>query len=147
MSARRRLSLGERLVIAAPYLWIGAFFLAPMLLIAKISVSQSVLARPPYRPIFEPSDSLAAIWAKAQTFSFDAYRALVERHSLFQILSLVAHDRGGRDARHAARRLSFRARHRARARAPAPRSDRLRRRSLLDELSHSRLRLDRAAEG
>lgn len=77
MSARRRLSLGERLVIAAPYLWIGAFFLAPMALIAKISVSQSVLARPPYRPIFEPSDSLAAIWAKAQTFSFDAYRALM----------------------------------------------------------------------
>ena len=47
------------------------------LLIAKISVSQSVLARPPYRPIFEPSDSLAAIWAKAQTFTFDAYRALM----------------------------------------------------------------------
>ena len=77
MSARRKLSLGERLVIAAPYLWIGAFFLAPMALIAKISVSQSVLARPPYRPIFEFSDSLAAIWAKAQTFSFDAYRALM----------------------------------------------------------------------
>jgi putrescine transport system permease protein len=64
-------------VIAGPYLWIGAFFLAPMLLIAKISVSQSVLARPPYRPIFELSDSLADIWAKAQTFTFDAYRALV----------------------------------------------------------------------
>ncbi|MBG0795984.1 ABC transporter permease subunit [Methylocystis sp. H62] len=77
MSARRRLSLGERLVIAAPYLWIGAFFLAPMALIAKISVSQSVLARPPYRPIFELSDSLADIWAKAQTFTLDSYRALV----------------------------------------------------------------------
>ena len=54
MSARRRrLSWGERLMIAAPYLWIAAFFLAPMLLVAKISVSQSVLARPPYRPIFQ----------------------------------------------------------------------------------------------
>jgi len=77
MSARRRLSLGQRLVIAGPYLWIGAFFLAPMLLIAKISVSQSVLARPPYRPIFTPSDGLADIWAKAQTFTLDSYRALV----------------------------------------------------------------------
>jgi putrescine transport system permease protein len=77
MSARRRLSLGERLVIAAPYLWIGAFFLAPMLLVAKISVSQSVLARPPYRPIFEFSDSLADIWSKAQNFTLDSYRALV----------------------------------------------------------------------
>ncbi len=77
MSGRRRLSLGERLVIAAPYFWIAAFFLAPMLLVAKISVSQSVLARPPYRPIFQLSDSFADLWAKAQTFTFDSYRALV----------------------------------------------------------------------
>ena len=74
---RRRLSLGEKLVIAGPYLWISAFFLAPMLLVAKISVSQSVLARPPYRPIFQPSDSLADIWAKAQGFTLDSYRALI----------------------------------------------------------------------
>ncbi len=77
MNARRRLSLDQRLVIAAPYLWMGAFFLAPMLLIAKISLLQSVLARPPYRPIFELSDSLGEIWAKAQTFTFDSYRALI----------------------------------------------------------------------
>ncbi len=77
MSGRRRLSLGQRLVIAAPYLWIAAFFLAPMLLVAKISVSQSVLARPPYRPIFQFSDSLAELWAKALDFTLDSYRALV----------------------------------------------------------------------
>jgi putrescine transport system permease protein len=64
-------------VIAAPYLWIAAFFLAPMLLVAKISVSQSVLARPPYRPIFQFSDSLAELWAKALDFTLDSYRALV----------------------------------------------------------------------
>lgn len=77
MSARRRLSLGQLLLLAIPYLWIGAFFLAPMLLIAKISLSQSVLARPPYRPIFERSDSLSEIWAKAQSFTLDSYRALI----------------------------------------------------------------------
>ncbi len=77
MSRRRRLSLGQRLVIAAPYLWIATFFLAPMLLVAKISVSQSVLARPPYRPIFEFADSPSAIWDKLQTFTLDSYRALV----------------------------------------------------------------------
>lgn len=77
MSARRKLSLGQRLLLAIPYLWIGAFFLAPMLLIAKISLSQSVLARPPYRPIFEFSDSLPEIWAKAQSFTLDSYRALI----------------------------------------------------------------------
>lgn len=76
MSARRKLSMGQRLALAGPYLWIAAFFLAPMLLIAKISLSQSVLARPPYAPIFSISDGLAQIWAKAQEFTLDAYRGL-----------------------------------------------------------------------
>ncbi|PPD43294.1 MAG: putrescine ABC transporter permease PotH [Methylocystis sp.] len=73
----RPLTLGQRLTLAAPYLWIAAFFLAPMLLIAKISLSHSVLARPPYEPRFLPTDSLSDWWAKAQTLTFDNYRALV----------------------------------------------------------------------
>lgn len=75
MSARR-LSIGQRLTLAIPYLWIAAFFLAPMLLIAKISVSHSVLARPPYAPRFLPTDSLVGLWEKAQTLTLDNYRAL-----------------------------------------------------------------------
>ncbi len=77
MMRQRRLSLGQRLTLAIPYLWIAAFFLAPMLLIAKISLSHAVLARPPYEPRFLSSDTLADIWAKAQSFTFDNYRALV----------------------------------------------------------------------
>ncbi|MBL1257340.1 ABC transporter permease subunit [Methylocystis sp. Sn-Cys] len=73
----RRLSLGQRITLAIPYLWIAAFFLAPMLLIAKISLSNSVLARPPYEPRFLPSDTLGDIWAKVQTLTFANYRALV----------------------------------------------------------------------
>jgi putrescine transport system permease protein len=72
----RRLTLGQRLTLAVPYLWIAAFFLAPMLLIVKISLSHSVLARPPYEPRFLPTDSLADLWAKAQTLTLDNYRAL-----------------------------------------------------------------------
>lgn len=72
----RRLSLGQRLTLAVPYLWIAAFFLAPMLLIAKISLSRSVLARPPYEPRFLPTDTFAEWWAKAQTLTLDNYRAL-----------------------------------------------------------------------
>ncbi len=75
--SRRRLSIGERLTLAIPYLWIAAFFLAPMTLIGKISVSRSVLARPPYEPRFLPTDSLAELWAKAQTLTLDNYRALL----------------------------------------------------------------------
>jgi putrescine transport system permease protein len=74
--SRRRLSIGRRLTLAIPYLWISAFFLAPMLLIAKISLSRSVLARPPYEPRFLLSDTLAELWAKAQTLTLDNYRAL-----------------------------------------------------------------------
>ena len=76
MSRRGKLTPGQRLALAAPYLWIGAFFLAPMLLVAKISVSQSVLARPPYAPTFSLGDSPGAIWTKAQGFTLDSYRAL-----------------------------------------------------------------------
>lgn len=76
MSARR-LTLGQRLVLAAPYLWIAALFLAPMLVVAKISLSRQVLARPPYEPVFSLSDTLPQIWEKAQALGFGAYRALV----------------------------------------------------------------------
>lgn len=76
MSRRGKLTPGQRLALAAPYLWIGAFFLAPMLLVAKISVSQSVLARPPYAPTFALGDGPGAIWTKAQGFTLDSYRAL-----------------------------------------------------------------------
>jgi putrescine transport system permease protein len=77
MNGPRKLSFGQWLALAIPYLWIAAFFLAPMLLIAKISLSRSVLARPPYEPLFSSSDTLAEIWAKARTLTFENYRALV----------------------------------------------------------------------
>ncbi len=76
MKKAQTLSRGQRLVLLAPYLWIVAFLLAPLILILKISFSHTVLARPPYRPIFELSEGLAGFWTKAQTFTFDAYRVL-----------------------------------------------------------------------
>jgi putrescine transport system permease protein len=48
-----RLTRERRLVIAAPYLWLGLFSLIPFLVIVKISLSQSVLAIPPFHPIFQ----------------------------------------------------------------------------------------------
>ena len=71
------LTRGQRLVLLAPYLWIVAFLLAPLILIVKISVSRTVLARPPYWPVFELSDGLSGVWTKAQTFTLDAYRTLI----------------------------------------------------------------------
>jgi putrescine transport system permease protein len=75
---RKKLSGGQRAVLAAPYLWIVVFFLAPMALIAKISLSHPAETRPPYEPVFSIDDGLAGVLAKARTLSFDAYRALAD---------------------------------------------------------------------
>jgi len=77
-STRRRLSRGERLTLAAPYVWIVVFFLAPMLLIAKISLSHSAEQRPPYEPVFSLSDGVAGFLEKLKTLGFESYRALAD---------------------------------------------------------------------
>lgn len=46
-----RLARERRLVIAAPYLWLGLFSLIPFILIVKISLSEAVMAIPPFRPL------------------------------------------------------------------------------------------------
>ncbi len=42
---------GRSLVIAVPYLWLLAFFLAPFLIVLKISFAEIVVAQPPYTPL------------------------------------------------------------------------------------------------
>ena len=39
------------LVVALPYLWLIAFFVAPFLIVLKISFSHAALAIPPYKPL------------------------------------------------------------------------------------------------
>ena len=49
----RRLGFsGRSLVIAVPYLWLLAFFLAPFLIVLKISFAEVIIAMPPYTPLF-----------------------------------------------------------------------------------------------
>lgn len=48
----RRLGFsGRSLVIAVPYLWLLAFFLAPFLIVLKISFAEIQVAMPPYTPL------------------------------------------------------------------------------------------------
>jgi putrescine transport system permease protein len=69
-------SWGARAVLLAPYLWLAIFFLAPFVIVLKISLSQAALAQPPYVPVFD----LAAGWQGLADFaarlSFVAYRLL-----------------------------------------------------------------------
>ena len=46
-SERNSRDWGRRMVILLPYLWLAIFFLAPFVIVLKISLSQSVLAQPP----------------------------------------------------------------------------------------------------
>jgi putrescine transport system permease protein len=70
-----RRSWGARLVLL-PYLWLAVFFLAPFLIVLKISLSQTAIAQPPYLPVFDP----AAGWAGVKDFvahlSLESYALL-----------------------------------------------------------------------
>jgi putrescine transport system permease protein len=44
---------GRALVIAVPLVWLAIFFLIPFLVVAKISVSEPMIAQPPYAPLTE----------------------------------------------------------------------------------------------
>jgi putrescine transport system permease protein len=67
---------GWRLLILIPALWLAVFFVVPCLIVFKISLSQTVIAQPPYVPVLD----LAAGWPDLRDFaaglSFDSYRML-----------------------------------------------------------------------
>jgi putrescine transport system permease protein len=44
---------GRYWVVAAPYIWLLIFFLAPFVLVLKISFSSALIAQPPYTEIFD----------------------------------------------------------------------------------------------
>ncbi|MBV6656941.1 MAG: ABC transporter permease subunit [Devosiaceae bacterium] len=53
MSAGGSSAWGRRLVIAVPYIWLLVFFLAPFVLVLRISLSEVAIAMPPYVPVFD----------------------------------------------------------------------------------------------
>jgi putrescine transport system permease protein len=76
MNAKPQRSWGGRAVLLVPYLWLALFFLAPFVIVAKISLSQTAVAQPPYVPVLD----LAAGWEGIRTFfthlTADGYRLL-----------------------------------------------------------------------
>jgi putrescine transport system permease protein len=66
--------LTSALVPAVPYLWLGAFFLVPFLIVLKISLSDTAVAQPPYRPVFEWSD-IAGFFS---ALDFENFQILIE---------------------------------------------------------------------
>ncbi|MCM5553254.1 ABC transporter permease subunit [Pleomorphomonas sp. NRK KF1] len=67
--------LAKWALVAVPYLWSLLFFLAPFLIIFKISLSQTAIAMPPYVPVI---GGLGDFLAKLSDFTFDNYVFLTE---------------------------------------------------------------------
>jgi putrescine transport system permease protein len=83
-----------RAMVLAPYAWLLAFFLAPFLIVAKISLSQSTLTSPPYEPLFDPAAGWEGVKAFLAALSLDNYASLaadaIYRWSYFKSLQLAA---------------------------------------------------------
>ena len=77
-SRKRRLGAVERLALAVPYLWLLALVLAPFLIVVKISLSQAVMAMPPYAPTFSSSGSFTQFIANLRQLDVSAYAGLIE---------------------------------------------------------------------
>ena len=72
------------MVILLPYLWLAIFFLAPFVIVLKISLSQSVLAQPPYTPVLDLTAGWQGLKEFAAQLSLDSF-GLLASDSLYLV--------------------------------------------------------------
>ncbi len=89
---------GRGLVIAVPYLWLLAFFLAPFLIVLKISFAEVLVAQPPYTSLFTfAQDGFIEFQATLGNYLFlledrlyiDAYLSSLKIASVSTVLTLL----------------------------------------------------------
>ena len=73
---------GQHLVLWLPYLWLLAFFLAPFLIVLKISFAQTAIAMPPYVPVLDLAAGWQSLVRFAHGLTLDGYR-LIASDSLY----------------------------------------------------------------
>lgn len=64
------------LVVLIPAVWLVVFLLVPTLIVLKISLSQTVIAQPPYTPTLDLTAGWQGLRAFIAALSLDNYRAL-----------------------------------------------------------------------
>jgi putrescine transport system permease protein len=64
---------GRALIVLVPYLWLAFFFLIPFLIVLKISLSDDVLAQPPYAPVLDFSAGWAGLREFVAALDFENY--------------------------------------------------------------------------
>ncbi len=71
---------GRRAGLAAvlPYLWLGVFFAFPFLLVAKLSLSDTALAIPPYAPRIDWRAGVEGLGAFLRALDFETYIRLTQ---------------------------------------------------------------------
>src|SRR5262249_17395271 len=77
MSAPRRRAW---LAAAPPYVWLAGFFAFPFVLVAKLSLSHTVLAIPPYAPTLDLSHRAAGLAQFVRGLSGETYARLAADH-------------------------------------------------------------------
>lgn len=75
---KSRRSFGGRVLILVPYAWLALFFLAPFLIVFKISLSETAIAIPPYLPTFDLAGGWDAFRSGLAKLSFENYIWLTE---------------------------------------------------------------------
>jgi len=75
-NGRARAASGARLVALAPYLWLLLFFLVPFVIVLRISVSQPVVAQPPYLPLLDLTQGLSGIASFVSHLTVETYALL-----------------------------------------------------------------------
>ena len=82
---------GKKILIGVPYVWLSTFFLLPLFIIFKVSLSDSVLGVPPYKDLIEWIPNIAHLKIH---LSFENYIILFEdgiyRYALMQSLKLAS---------------------------------------------------------
>ncbi len=64
---------GRGIVSGLPLAWLGLFFLLPFLVVLRVSLAESAIARPPYTALFDWADGLLTV-----TLNFGNYLFLLE---------------------------------------------------------------------
>src|SRR5437016_5503774 len=84
----------ERLIVLAPYAWLVVLFLAPFLIVLKISLSQSTLTAPPYAPLLDPAAGWEGLKDFLAALSLENYASLAAdtlyRWSYFKSIEIAA---------------------------------------------------------
>ncbi|MEP2707046.1 MAG: ABC transporter permease subunit [Roseibium sp.] len=76
--APKKRSIGGWGLILVPHFWLLLFFLAPFLIVFKISLSEVAVAIPPYLPTFDMADGLTGFWNGITALSLENYIWLTE---------------------------------------------------------------------